>query len=215
MAQARRAKVWCVGNSLCVRPAVPISQEVQGRNAHLPDVVHPPPVAQEWLFLGGAGLDVDFGTFLGLTSATDSAPVAPARTAAMPSRASSSARSFSALPACPRTQCQRTRFGAKAASSSFQISTFLTGFLSAVRQPLRFQPWIHFMMPSRIYWLSVWRWTRQGRLRACKAEIAARSSMRLLVVWGSPPLSSFWRSPKARMAPQPPGPGLPEQAPSV
>src|ERR1700731_3013635 len=39
--------------------------------------------------------------------------------------------------------------------------------------------------------------------------------MRLLVVWGSPPLSSLTRSPKARIAPQPPGPGLPEQAPSV
>src|SRR5262245_40063128 len=71
------------------------------------------------------------------------------------------------------------------------------------------------MMPSRRYWLSVWRSTRQGRFRACKAEIAARSSMRLLVVWASPPLSSFLWSPKARIAPQPPGPGLPEQAPSV
>src|SRR6266481_1771835 len=39
--------------------------------------------------------------------------------------------------------------------------------------------------------------------------------MRLLVVWGSPPLSSLTRSPNARIAPQPPGPGLPEQAPSV
>src|SRR5438045_3280077 len=41
------------------------------------------------------------------------------------------------------------------------------------------------------------------------------SSMRLLVVSASPPLTSFSRSPKARIAPQPPGPGLPEQAPSV
>src|SRR5258707_773856 len=39
--------------------------------------------------------------------------------------------------------------------------------------------------------------------------------MRLLVVSGSPPLSSLTRSPKVRIAPQPPGPGLPEQAPSV
>src|SRR5713226_8562869 len=57
--------------------------------------------------------------------------------------------------------------------------------------------------------------TRQGRLSASSAAIAAISSMRLLVVCASPPLSSFWWSPKASTAPQPPGPGLPEQAPSV
>ncbi len=39
--------------------------------------------------------------------------------------------------------------------------------------------------------------------------------MRLLVVWASPPESSFRVSPKIRIAPQPPGPGFPEQAPSV
>src|SRR5262245_36123688 len=39
--------------------------------------------------------------------------------------------------------------------------------------------------------------------------------MRLLVVEASPPKSSFSCAPKHRMAPQPPGPGLPEQAPSV
>src|ERR1700736_3461851 len=71
------------------------------------------------------------------------------------------------------------------------------------------------MMPLRRYWLSVWRSTKQGRVSASNAAIAAISSMRLLVVWGSPPLSSLTRSPKARIAPQPPGPGLPEQAPSV
>src|SRR5258708_30083639 len=71
------------------------------------------------------------------------------------------------------------------------------------------------MMPLRRYWLSVCRSTRQGRLSASNAAIAAISYMRLLVVWGSPPLSSLTRSPNARIAPQPPGPGLPEQAPSV
>src|SRR3979411_399357 len=70
-------------------------------------------------------------------------------------------------------------------------------------------------MPLRSYFLSGGGSTRQGRLSASKAAIAAISSMRLLVVWGSPPLSSLTRSPKARIAPQPPGPGLPEQAPSV
>ena len=71
------------------------------------------------------------------------------------------------------------------------------------------------MMPLRRYWLSVWRSTGHGRLSASSAAIAAISSMRLLVVCASPPFSSFSWSPKARIAPQPPGPGLPEQAPSV
>src|SRR5215470_9325941 len=57
--------------------------------------------------------------------------------------------------------------------------------------------------------------TRHGRLSASSAEIAASSSMRLLVVCASPPLSSFLCVPNSRIAPQPPGPGLPEQAPSV
>ncbi len=39
--------------------------------------------------------------------------------------------------------------------------------------------------------------------------------MRLLVVWGSPPESSFSRLPERITTPQPPGPGLPLQAPSV
>src|SRR4051794_41393107 len=41
------------------------------------------------------------------------------------------------------------------------------------------------------------------------------SSIRLLVVSGSPPESSRSWPFQRRMAPQPPGPGLPEQAPSV
>src|SRR4051795_7507635 len=55
----------------------------------------------------------------------------------------------------------------------------------------------------------------QGRLSAARAPIAAISSMRLLVVSGSPPDSSFSRAPARITAPQPPGPGLPLQAPSV
>ena len=39
-------------------------------------------------------------------------------------------------------------------------------------------------MPLRRYWLSVCRSTRHGRLSASSAEIAAISSMRLLVVFG-------------------------------
>jgi hypothetical protein len=45
--------------------------------------------------------------------------------------------------------------------------------------------------------------------------MAAMSSMRLLVVCGSPPLSSRVWPFHCRIAPQPPGPGFPEQAPSV
>src|SRR5215467_6471112 len=78
----------------------PIRQELQGRNAQVPDVVRPAPATQEWLFLGSAGLDVDFATTFalgkGLGKASDNAPMAPERTAAIPSRASSSARSLSA-----------------------------------------------------------------------------------------------------------------------
>ena len=65
------------------------------------------------------------------------------------SQASLSARSFSAWPAWPFTQCQSIRCGAAASSSSCHSSAFLTGFRSAVRQPFRCQPWIHLVMPSR------------------------------------------------------------------
>ena len=44
--------------------------------------------------------------------------------------------------------------------------------------------------------------------------MTAVSSMRLFVVAGSPPQSSFSRSRKTSSAPQPPGPGFPLHAPS-
>src|SRR6478752_9122589 len=56
--------------------------------------------------------------------------------------------------------------------------------------------------------------TRDGRLSALRPSITPRSSMRLLVVCGSPPDSSRRCSPLTRMTAQPPGPGLPETAPS-
>ena len=133
----------------------------------------------------------------------------------MPSRASSSARSFSTWPACPRTQCQCTSWRVRAASSRCHRSAFLTGVLSAVLQPLRFQPWIHSLMPFLTYSESVCRSTREGLFSASSAEIAAISSMRLLVVAASPPQISLRCVPEIRIAPQPPGPGFPEQAPSV
>src|SRR5438552_5217406 len=63
--------------------------------------------------------------------------------------------------------------------------------------------------------LSVCRCTRHGRLSASRPLIAAISSMRLLVVSGSPPDSSRSVSPMRSNTPQPPGPGLPRHAPSV
>src|SRR3954462_13322660 len=63
--------------------------------------------------------------------------------------------------------------------------------------------------------LSVWSLTRHGRFSASSPFIAATSSMRLLVVSGSPPASSRSLSPMRSSTPQPPGPGLPRHAPSV
>ena len=57
--------------------------------------------------------------------------------------------------------------------------------------------------------------TTQGSFRISSASMTAVSSMRLLVVSAAPPDSSFSVSLYRRMAPQPPGPGLPLQAPSV
>jgi hypothetical protein len=50
---------------------------------------------------------------------------------------------------------------------------------------------------------------------ASRARMTAVSSIRLLVVRASAPFSSFSISPMIKSAPQPPGPGLPRQAPSV
>src|SRR3954447_17848465 len=63
--------------------------------------------------------------------------------------------------------------------------------------------------------LSVCSPTRHGRFSASSPLMAAISSMRLLVVSGSPPASSLSLSPMRSSTPQPPGPGLPRQAPSV
>src|SRR5258708_24885947 len=63
--------------------------------------------------------------------------------------------------------------------------------------------------------LSVCSCTRHGRFKASRPLIAATSSIRLLVVSGSPPDSSRSLPPMRRSTPQPPGPGLPRHAPSV
>ena len=92
----------------------------------------------------------------------------------------------------------------------------MTGSPPAVFQPLRFQPWIHLVIESSISCESV---TMQARLPAGserRPSSAAVYSMRLLVVCGSPPESSTGSSLRGTtIAAQPPGPGLPLQAPSV
>jgi hypothetical protein len=55
----------------------------------------------------------------------------------------------------------------------------------------------------------------KATMEAKKKGLAASSSMRLLVVAGSPPVSSRTCSPNRSTAAQPPGPGFPSQAPSV
>src|SRR6202789_1565232 len=70
-------------------------------------------------------------------------------------------------------------------------------------------------MPCSTYFESVYSLTAQRRLSAPKPPIAAMSSMRLLVVAGSAPETSLRCSPATSNAAQPPGPGLPRQAPSV
>ncbi len=72
---------------------------------------------------------------------------APVLNSAMPMRASSSARSFSACPACPLIQRQSMSWTRRASSRRCHSSAFFTGFLSAVRQPFFFQPWIQAVMP--------------------------------------------------------------------
>jgi hypothetical protein len=71
------------------------------------------------------------------------------------------------------------------------------------------------MTPPRTYCESVYKSTALGPFSAESASIAAVSSMRLFVVAASPPFSSFSWPSHMRIAPQPPGPGLPEHAPSL
>ena len=129
--------------------------------------------------------------------------------------ASSSTRSLPGSPAWPLTHCQVRVCGAAAWSSCSHRSWFLTGFLSAVRQPRAFQDGSHSVMPLITYCESVCTVTRVGRFKAARPMMAAVSSMRLLVVAASDPDSSLCVPFQLSSTPQPPGPGLPRQAPSV
>src|SRR5690349_6276422 len=129
----------------------------------------------------------------------------------MPSLASWSARSLRSCPAWPLTHFHSILWRLVASSSACQSSRFFTGFLSAVFQPFFFQPCIQLCTPFLTYWLSVWISTVEGRFRAFSAAMAAVSSILLLVVSCSQPHNSLGLWPYCKMAPEPPGPGLPEQ----
>ena len=82
-------------------------------------------------------------------------------------------------PAYRRARCRGRRCGpgprrqsiswpapVTSASRRCHRSTFFTGCLAAVFQPLAFQPAIHSVMPLSTYWLSTYRVTLHGRLSA-------------------------------------------------
>src|SRR4051812_18886435 len=92
-------------------------------------------------------------------------------------------------------------------------STFITGAPSALRQPFRFQPGIHFTTELMTYWLS------QSTSRSSSTPAVARnssstafSSPMLFVPWGHPPAAQ--RSSSMYQA-HPAGPGLPSADPSA
>src|SRR5579863_9415140 len=83
--------------------------------------------------------------------------------------ASSSQRSFSGCPECPRTTVKRTLCFASSASSLRQCSSFLRGLNclpSLRRQLLRFHPGSHSREPLATYSLSVMISTSVRRLSA-------------------------------------------------
>ncbi len=89
----------------------------------------------------------------------------------------------------------------------------MTGLPSALRQPLRFQPGIHFVTELMTYWLS------QSTSRSSSTPLVARkssstafSSPMLLVPCFQPPAAQ--RSSSMYQA-QPAGPGLPSADPSA
>ena len=72
------------------------------------------------------------------------------------------------------------------------VAGFRAGEPSDFFQPRRFQPLAQpFSSPLMTYWLSEHSRTSQGSLSWRSASMKAVSSIRLLVVEASPPLSSF------------------------
>src|SRR5690606_20920123 len=125
-----------------------------------------------------------------------------------------SQRSFSGLPAWPFTHRHSITCWSFSSSSLLHNSSFLSA--PVLRAQLRFFHWgSHSVMPFLTYSESVCRTTWQGVLRDSRARMAAVSSMRLLVVFLSPPEISRRCPSKRSTAPQPPVPGLGSQPPSV
>src|SRR6187431_2854397 len=100
-----------------------------------------------------------------------------------------------------------------ASSISLMSSRFITGLPSPLRQPLRFQPGIHFVTVLITYWLShkICRSSSTCAV-ARNSSSTAFSSPMLLVPCRQPPaahvLSSMYQA-------QPAGPGLPRAEPSA
>ena len=118
-------------------------------------------------------------------------------------------------PACPFTQLNSTSCVDTKSYSLCQRSGFFSSSRPR-RQPCALQP---STQPKRKastrYFESEYNLTEHGSLRASRPAIAASSSIRLFVVIGSPPDISFSYLPYTSIAPLPPRPGLPRQAPSV
>ena len=92
-------------------------------------------------------------------------------------------------------------------------SSLSTGLPSALRQPRRFQPFIHLVRELMTYWESAW--TSRSSPAPAVARSSSRtavSSPRLLVDSGQPPAA---QQPSSTYHAQPAGPGLPRADPSA
>ena len=99
--------------------------------------------------------------------------------------------------------------------SSSHRSLFKTGLLLEFNQFRLIHPGNHSVIPFTIYFESVTTLILHGLLSCFRASIIALISMRLFVVSGSHPEISFVFRACLKIAPYPPGPGLPLQAPSA
>jgi hypothetical protein len=120
------------------------------------------------------------------------------------------------LPACPRTHVHRTSCFPTSARSSSQRSWLSTGSPSTLRHPRHCQPSSQSSLKARTtYCESPSTDTRQLSFRHRSPSIAARNSIRLLVVCLSLPKNSLSVPLYTRIAAQPPGPGFPQHDPSM
>ena len=147
------------------------------------------PESSTWDSPGSSSLPPPIASFRPLRE-----PLVPRCFASITARRSASW--FSGSPAWPLTQFQLTRRVAAASSSLSQRSRFL----------LRFHPRVRLSLNTA---------TSDDGGTASRPAIAASISIRLLVVRSSPPLTLSSFPSETMTAAHPPGPGLPEHAPSV